>query len=239
MKITKYPQSNFLIESSGKRIIIDPGNLTFEKYKPADFGDLDAILITHSHPDHFHKEAVVKFIEQKVPLYGNHDVVKQFETDKFEVLKVEHGKEFEVAGFQIKPIDIPHFQLLYCEQDKKPLTADEITPDKRCKLHPDLEPGRVDGPPNTGFLVNGVFFHPGDGIEKAGLTIENAAIPINGPTIDFDRAWAFSNSLQAKKIIPMHYSHPTFKVDPHEFAKVSTGNTKVIVLNDGESTNID
>lgn len=239
VKVTKYPQSNFLIEENGKRIFIDPGNFTFEKYSTNDFPNLDAILITHAHADHLDKEAVKGFITKGVPLYANHDVVSQFKDEDFEITKVEHEKEFEVGGFKIKPIDLPHCQLLFCKEEGRVLAATDIVPGKKvCKAHPDLDPEKVDGPPNTGFVINGILFHPGDGIEISDLTIRNAAIPINGPTIDFERAWKLADSLKAKTIIPMHYTHPTFLTDPNQFAKANPGNIQVIILEDGGSAEI-
>src|SRR3972149_1997847 len=104
MKITKYPQSNFLIESESTRILVDPGYLTFEKYTADDFGKINAI-------------------------------------------------------------DIPHCQLLYCQKCGRQLPANELIPKiKKCKIHPESDLDKVDGPPNTGFLINGILFHPGDGI---------------------------------------------------------------------------
>jgi len=240
MKLTKYPQSNFLIEKGGKKILIDPGYLTFEKYKPTDFGKLDAILITHQHPDHLDKEAIKTLSPLRIPIYGNSDVANVLSEDSVDVNVVESNTEFGAAGFRIKPVDLPHCKLLYCNQCGKQLTASEISPQKKCKLHSDVEPKLVAGPPNTGYVINGLFFHPGDGIKLQGWNADDAAIPINGPTIDFDVAWALSGSLQAKKIIPMHYSHPTFRTDPWEFAKAKPSgiDVEVIVLNDGESTKL-
>jgi len=238
MKVTKYPQSNFLIESKGSRILIDPGYLTFEKFNPSDFGTIQAVLITHQHPDHLEKQAARAFSGSEVPIYGNNDVASVLSKQAVEVNLTEPDKEFQIAGFNIRPIDIPHCQMLYCTKENKTLTAIEISSDKKCKNHPNLNPKYVDGPPNTGFVINGVLFHPGDGIELATLKVENAFIPINGPTIDFDRAWAFVDSLQAKQIIPMHYSHPTFLADPESFAGKNKGSVRVIILKDGESTEI-
>lgn len=170
MKLTKYPQSNFLIENEGEKILIDPGNFTFEKYSPDDFGTPDAILITHQHSDHMDTEAIKHFIEKGVPMYGNHDVVSQFEGESFEITKVEHEREFDAGRFKIKPIDLPHAKLLHCPLCDKPLGKD-VTPNKKCTFHPDKEPHQVDGPPNTGFVINGLFFHPGDGIKLGGLKV--------------------------------------------------------------------
>ncbi len=238
MKITKYPQSNFLIEAHGNKILIDPGFLTFEKFKPCEFNSVQAILITHQHPDHLDKEAVKALSGLKIPVYGNSDVRSVLTSESVEINVVESNKEFTVAGFRIKPIDLPHCKLLFCFQCNKQLTASEISPQKKCKLHPDAQPKLVEGPPNTGFVINGVLFHPGDGIELDTLNIENACIPINGPTIDFNRAWKLIISLGAQRIIPMHYSHPSFLTNPSEFAKSKPDKVEVIVLKEGESTEI-
>ena len=123
---------------------------------------------------------------------------------------IEPNKEFQVAGFTIKPVGLPHCKML----------------------------DGSDGPPNTGYVINGTLFHPGDGIEIAGLTVETAAIPITGPTINYDRAWKLARSLQAKRVIPMHYSNPAYKVDVSGFVKMKPEETEVIVLDDGHSTEI-
>src|SRR4030042_1473304 len=238
MKVTKYPQSNFLIESKGSRIVIAPGYLTFEKFNPSDFGTIQAVLITHQHPDHLEKQAARAFSGSEVPIYGNNDVASVLSKQAVEVNLTEPDKEFQIAGFNIRPIDIPHCQMLYCTEENKTLTAIDISRDKKCKNHPNLNPKYVDGPPNTGFVINGVLFHPGDGIKLDTLKVENACIPINGPTINFDRAWKLATSLEAKKVIPMHYSHPSFRADPNEFAKSNSEGTEVVVLKDGESTEI-
>ena len=190
--------------------MIDPGNFTFEKYSVDDFPTLDGVLITHQHPDHLDKEAVKALRGSGIPVYGNSDVASVLSSESVEVTVVEPHKEFQVAGFTIKPVDLPHCKML----------------------------DGSDGPPNTGFVVNGAFFHPGDGIEIAGLAVENAAIPITGPTINYDRAWKLAQSLKAKRIISMHYSNPRFPANPHEFAKASPEKVEVIILADGGSTEI-
>jgi L-ascorbate metabolism protein UlaG (beta-lactamase superfamily) len=240
MRITKYPQSNFLIENTSKKILIDPGNFTFEKYSVQEFDSPDAILVTHQHPDHLDRKAIKALSGSEVPIYGNSDVASVLNQESIKINVVESNKEFEVAGFAIKPIDLPHCKILWCESCNKKLTLKTIIKDKKCRFHPDQTPKQVDGPPNTGFLINGAFFHPGDGIELANFKVETSAIPIIGPTIDYERAWKFAGMLEANKIIPMHYSssNPAFKADPNEFAKENPGNTKVIVLNDGEATQI-
>lgn len=237
MKLTKYPQSHFVIESGSTKIMIDPGTLSFPKYAPDDFKDISAVLITHTHSDHMDVEAI-KQIVSEIPVYGNDAVVSHLAGANIAVTKVARGQEFAVGQISIKPVDIPHCKLLYCTKEKKTLKAPEISHDKKCKAHPDLKPETTDGPPNTGFIINGTFFHPGDGIDPQNFEVGSAAIPINGPTIEFENAWNLAGSLKAKKIIPMHYTHPTFIADPNEFAKKSSGGIEVAILDDGESTEV-
>ena len=60
MKITKYPQSCILVETKGKKILIDPGTYVYEQtdIKPEDFKDIDVISVTHKHSDHCFPEAL-------------------------------------------------------------------------------------------------------------------------------------------------------------------------------------
>lgn len=239
MKITKFPQANFLIEEGKTRILIDPGFLTFEKFAPVDFGKLNAILASHRHFDHVDYEAAKIWSREGVQIFGNSDVVEVLGEEGVRVNEIAPEQEFEIGDFRIKTVSIPHCKLLFCKKCAKQLLANEILPKvKRCKVHPDDEPEKVDGPPNTGFVIDDVLFHPGDGIELEDLAVENACIPINGPTIDFDRAWKFAKSLEAKRVIPMHYSHPTFAADPAEFAKQNKFGIDVKILADGESLKI-
>jgi len=239
MEIIKFPQSNFLIEKGKTRILVDPGFLTFEKFKTEDFGKLDAVLVSHRHFDHIDHEAAKIWQAKGVPIFGNLDVVQVLGEEGIRVNEIKTNQEFRVGDLKIETADVPHCKLLFCKKCDKQLGANEILPVvKRCRLHPEEELEKVVGPPNTGFLIDNILFHSGDGIEIEGLTCQNAIVPINGPTIDFDIAWEFAKSLEAKRIIPMHYSHPTFLADPAEFAKMAKPGVEVKILKDGESLEI-
>ncbi|MDP2671050.1 MAG: MBL fold metallo-hydrolase [bacterium] len=234
MKITKFPQSNLIIEENGKYLMIDPGVYTFEKFSAADLGKVDAVLITHEHPDHFDAEHLKAFTS--LPIYANSAVVKLAAKSGIKVNPVQDRVEFEVENFKILPIDLAHFQGLWCRGCNNRVTTETITEDGKCGLHMDLEPERRDGPPNTGYVINGIFFDPGDGIKIADLKIESAAIPIAGPTVRFPQAWELTKSLGAKRIVPIHYS--AWKADPNEFANQAPEKVEVIVLDDGQSVEI-
>lgn len=232
MKIIKYPQSNFLVEADGSRILIDPGILTFKKFKPQDFGSLDAIFVSHQHPDHLEIDSLKFWSDQGIKIYGNSDVVTLLSKESIKTKELTAGKEIKIGGFNIDPVDLPHFKNLWCNKCNDKVTPDTINNDKKCKLHPKEEPKKIDGPPNTGFIINELFFHPGDGMKVEDLSVKSASIPIGGPTVDYEMAWDFVDSLKAQAIIPMHYSIAAFGSDPREFSDKNPGSTKVAILED-------
>lgn len=69
MKVTKFIHSCLVVEIDDKKIIIDPGNYSYEAgvFKLDEFDRLNYLLITHEHADHMHlpfiKEIVAKFPE--------------------------------------------------------------------------------------------------------------------------------------------------------------------------------
>jgi len=89
------------------------------------------------------------------------------------------------------------------------------------------------GPQNTGYLINERFFHPGDGKELAGLSVEILACPITGPDVSLKDAFSFIKQLSAKKAIPIHYDFIGTK--PEVFAGLAdTTGYDVHVLHIGE-----
>jgi L-ascorbate metabolism protein UlaG (beta-lactamase superfamily) len=146
-----------------------------EKDRLADFGKLDAILYTHEHSDHFDAEMAQDFVEQGVA-----PVYANASTAKLikaSKTEVADGQEFEINGLKIKTIELPH-----------------------CLMVDGSE-----GPQNTGYLFNEKLFHPGDGKELKGLSVDTLAMPLAGPDISLKDAYAFTLQVSAKQVIPIHY----------------------------------
>lgn len=207
MKVTKYPQSCLLLEKDGRRIVIDPGRFFVASYSVGDLGDIEAVLYTHQHSDHFDQSITEQLKATGAKLFGNAEVAALIGQG---ANLVEGGRQFTVAGFEVTPHDLPH-----------------------CRI-PGLEP-----PQNTGYIVDGNFFHPGDGVETEGVSVENLAVPIAGPDISPFDAVQFIESVGAKAAIPIHYHF--FKEDPEVFAKAygrSGGQAKIVILGDGQSVEV-
>jgi L-ascorbate metabolism protein UlaG (beta-lactamase superfamily) len=210
MRIGKYPQSHLVISNETSKIVIDAGMITFKSgMKPEDFAGADAYLFTHTHPDHLDPENVKAVVGDK-PVFGNTDVAQALVKLGINCVAVTSGQEFNAGTFSVKAVDLPHCAM----QDGSPV------------------------PPNTGFMINGVLFHPGDGDHAPmGLIAPNVALPIAGPTITLDGALQFAVDLQAKMVIPIH--NDFFHADPEQFSQMAKEKgIEVRILAAGQETEI-
>lgn len=103
MNITRYIQSCLLIEEDGTRILIDPSGQ--EKESSDKFGQLNAVLYTHEHADHFDPGLAKQFLDKNIPVYANASTAKQIDGNPN---VVEDGIEFSVGSIKIKAIELPH-----------------------------------------------------------------------------------------------------------------------------------
>jgi L-ascorbate metabolism protein UlaG (beta-lactamase superfamily) len=148
-----------------------------EKERLVDFGKLDAVLYTHEHSDHFDAGLAQIFIKQVQAA-----VYANASTAKqigAPITEVRDGQQFTINGLKIKVIELPHCLMV---------------------------DGR-EGPQNSGYVINEQFFHPGDGKELGGLSVDTLAVPISGPDISLKDAYDFTIQVGAKQVIPIHYDY--------------------------------
>jgi L-ascorbate metabolism protein UlaG (beta-lactamase superfamily) len=210
VKVTKYPQSCLIIEQQGKRIVIDPGALVSDKFKAQDLLPLDAILITHEHEDHADPELIRELVgDGSTPVIANQSTKNLLGELVTQV--VSDYEEFETAGIKVIARELPH-----C------LMVDGSA-----------------GPQNTGYVVDGVFFHAGDGITLDNLQVQTAAIPIAGPDISARDVFDFIKQLRCTTVIPIHYDY--FLENPKLLAGIGEGevpDVKFVVLDSGQSAEL-
>lgn len=79
MNITKLVHSCILIENDGKKILVDPGNYSWQDQavKSADFYGISSVVVTHNHPDHLDVEFAqhVAAVSPGAKWYGTQEVV--------------------------------------------------------------------------------------------------------------------------------------------------------------------
>lgn len=102
MKITKYPQSCLLVETKGKKILIDPGTLKYKEEYFDIWNNVDIILITHKHADHCNTEILEK-INNNIKIYSTKEV-----QDANKTLNINIIKENDIIELEKIKVEVVH-----------------------------------------------------------------------------------------------------------------------------------
>ena len=197
MKITKYPQSCLLIETKGKKILIDPGIL---KYKDEYFNiwnNVDIILITHKHPDHCNT-AVLEKLDKSILIYSTKEV-----KDANESLSINIIKENDILKIGDITIEVVHAIHGY----QPLLKGKEINE-------------------NVGYIIddgeNRLYTTSDTICFKNDYKANILCVPITGHGLTMS---AFEAALYAKEVganvtIPVHMDNPAFPPDLNSFKEM-------------------
>lgn len=175
MRITKFGHCCLLIEVDGLRILTDPGNLSDGQNAAMN---IDVVLITHEHADHFHAESV------QAVLRNNPQAIVITNSAVGELLKklgvafecVEHGDRTEKKGVEIEGFGTEH-----------------------AAFHASIPNVR-----NTGYLVANALFFPGDALTVPSKSVKILALPVAGPWMKFSEAVDYAVATKAKTCFPVH-----------------------------------
>lgn len=179
MKVTHLGHSCLLVETERSRVLIDPG--TFSDF--ADVDSLDAVLVTHQHPDHLDPEKIGDLLERNpnAELHTDPGTAEQLRDKGFQPVETAAGQEFTIGDLGVRPAG-----------------------DRHAVIHADLP--RVD---NVGLVLRdpagATLFHPGDALDAEPGPVDYLAVPVSAPwcavkeTIDFVRRIA-----PAKGVVPIH-----------------------------------
>jgi L-ascorbate metabolism protein UlaG (beta-lactamase superfamily) len=185
MKLTKFEQSGFLLETSSDfRLAFDIGNKTLLQ-KLDGLEGLDAFIVSHIHGDHFSPEQINRLSPKKLFLNSECAESEVGKEIKPKVTLVKVGDEIEIGGIKVKFFEVDH--------------GPNVNHPKE----------------NMGFLIvvegqtiyfAGDMFNP-SGIPVGDLEVDIALIPVGtyytfGPKEAYHFAKTFK---KIGKIIPMHY----------------------------------
>lgn len=191
MKITKFPQSCVLVETKGKKILIDPGNLKYkEEYFPI-WSNVDLILITHKHPDHCHAEVLEK-LGQTIKIYSTQEV-----QNAYQALPINVVKENDVLELDTIKIEVVHAIHGY-----QPLLKGGKEIDENVGYI-------IDDGQNRLYTTSDTICFPND--YKADIL----CVPVTGHGVTMS---AFEVALYAKEVgavltLPIHMDNPAFPPD--------------------------
>jgi L-ascorbate metabolism protein UlaG (beta-lactamase superfamily) len=175
MRLTKFSHSCVRLERDGAVLVIDPGGFS----ERAALDGVDAVLITHEHPDHLNPDAVADALAKRpdARIYCNESVAGQLGALGDAVTVVESGQEFSAAGFEVRAYGAWH-----------------------AVIHPDLPPVA-----NLGFLVERRVYHPGDSFDvPEGSSIDTVFVPVTAPWLKASEAIEFLRTVKPRRAYALH-----------------------------------
>jgi L-ascorbate metabolism protein UlaG (beta-lactamase superfamily) len=151
MKLTKFGHSCIRLDGEEGSIVIDPGIYT----EDSSIAGVDAILVTHEHPDHFAESRLrdAAAASPGLAIWTIDSVAASLTGLGGQLHVVGHGDTFAVAGFEIEAHGTWHHE-----------------------IHPDIP--RIH---NSGFFVDHRLFHPGDALTVPEQPVETLMLPVHAP----------------------------------------------------------
>lgn len=165
----------FETPAGGTRLLLDPGTYAtgFEEAH-----DLDAILITHEHPDHLDMDrlsALVK-VNPGVRLIADPGASARLGPAGIDHEAVSPGDAFTVKGVSVAVMGGEH-----------------------AVIHPQLP--RVS---NNAYLIDGRLLHPGDALVVPPGPIDVLLVPVGGPWMKISEGIDYLREVAPSTAVPIH-----------------------------------
>jgi len=188
MKITKFPQSCLLIETKGKKILIDPGVLKYKDEYFEIWNNVNIILVTHKHPDHCNTEVLQK-LNDNIKIYSTNEVKQSNETLKINIVKVNDIIKLEDISIEVV-CAIHGYQPLLKGEKEIHENVGYIVDDGECRLYATSDT---------------ICF-------KNDYKADIICIPVTGYglTMSAFEAALYSKEVEAKIVLPIHMDNPMF-----------------------------
>jgi L-ascorbate metabolism protein UlaG (beta-lactamase superfamily) len=179
MRLTHLGHSCLLVEIADARLLIDPGIWSPRAF---DQRDLQAVLVTHQHPDHLDQERLPELLR------GNPAAEVLAEPATARILR-EHG------------VDAEAFE----EGDEVAVGAARVMAvgHDHALIHDDIP--RI---ANTGMRISAegepTLFHPGDALDAEPGPVDVLAFPVSAPWMRSREMTGFLRRFNAPYAVPIH-----------------------------------
>lgn len=173
MRITKREHACLIVEKNGHTLVIDPGAFTTPL---PTIEQLDGIVLTHEHPDHWTPEHLGALLEAHpgTPIYGPAGVVAA--ASDFTVTEVTEGTQERAGEFTLRFFG---------------------------KLHNVIH-HTVPVIDNVGVMVDDTLYYPGDSYTVPPIPVQVLAAPAGAPWLKISEAMDFVTAVAAQHVFPTH-----------------------------------
>ena len=178
MKLTHHGHACIELSHDGTSILFDPGNFS-------DFSGVtgvDAIVVTHQHPDHLHLEKLneLRQANPDAQWYADPQTTEQLADAGVTATATTAGTTYQVGEFVLEGVGATH-----------------------AEIHPYID--RIN---NVGMVITVPdgprVFHPGDSLEGRPADIDYLCVPVTAPWQSVKETIEFVRAVAPKKLIPIH-----------------------------------
>jgi L-ascorbate metabolism protein UlaG (beta-lactamase superfamily) len=176
MELIHFGHSCVLVETDSARLLIDPGTFAhgFETAR-----ELDAVLITHQHPDHLDTTRLIALLLEnpRAALIVDEGSAPVAHDLGLSATVLSPGEHTEIAGASVHVAGGRHAVI----HDDVPVIA------------------------NNGYVIDhGAFYHPGDSLVVPEQAIDVLGVPVAAPWLKISEAVGFLRAVGPRVVLPIH-----------------------------------